>query len=142
MVDRERVARLLDRTAADLRKLRRYRDTRPAQSEPLDEAWLDAVKYTFITAIEGCARIAHHLVVSEGWRIAEANADAVRSLAHNGVVTCATAEATATAVGFRNVLVHEYAVVDDDRVVTNLDRLDELERFVGEVASWVDRQPA
>ena len=43
----------------------------------------------------------------------------------------------AGAVGFRNVLVHQYVEVDDERVVDNLDRLDDLRRFVGDVARWL-----
>ena len=138
MVDRERVARLLDRVAADLQKLARYGQSR---QDPVDERWLDAVKYTFVTAIEGCGRVAHHLVVSQGWPIAESNADAIRELAVQGVVPGPVAEPVATAVGLRNVLVHQYAEVDDDRVVAALDRLSDLERFVAEVADWLERGP-
>lgn len=137
MVDRERVSRLLDRALADVHKLGRYRRARP---EPIDGAWLDAVKYTLVVAIGGCGRIAHHIVVSEGWRIAESNADAIRELAAHGVVASATAEPVAAAVGLRNVLVHQYADIDDHRVVANLDRLGDLERFVREVAAWLESQ--
>ncbi|MDN5917023.1 MAG: DUF86 domain-containing protein [Pseudonocardia sp.] len=138
MVDRERVSRLLDRTVADLHKLRRYRGSRPGGA---DEAWLDAVKYVLITAIEECTRVAHHLVVSEGWPIADSNAGAIRTLARQGVIAPATAEPVAAAAGLRNVLVHQYIDVDDVQVVADLDRLSDLEQFVSEVAAWVERQP-
>ncbi len=52
-----------------------------------------------------------------------------------------TAEAVATAVGFRNILVHEYAEVDNQRVVNNLDRLSDLEAFVSSVAAWLSEHP-
>lgn len=137
MVDRERVSRLLDRTLADLHKLGRYRRDRPTTA---DEAWLDAVKYALVTAIDGCTRVAHHLVVSEGWPVADSNADAIRMLDRHGVVAPSTAEPVAAAAGLRNVLVHQYIDVDDDQVVANLDRLGDLERFVSEVAAWVEQQ--
>jgi uncharacterized protein YutE (UPF0331/DUF86 family) len=41
--------------------------------------------------------------------------------------------------GFRNVLVHEYAVVDLRRVHAGLDRLDDLDAFVAEVEAWLAR---
>ncbi len=44
-----------------------------------------------------CAGIAHHLIVSEGWRVAESNADAVRALGQQQVVPASTAEAVARA---------------------------------------------
>jgi uncharacterized protein YutE (UPF0331/DUF86 family) len=36
--------------------------------------------------------------------------------------------------GFRNVLVHGYAIVDDQRVVDDLRRLDDIERFSEQIA--------
>jgi uncharacterized protein YutE (UPF0331/DUF86 family) len=51
-------------------------------------------------------------------------------------VPAPTAESVAKAVGFRNVLVHEYTDVDDERVRDNLQRLDDLEAFVSHVAAW------
>lgn len=43
------------------------------------------------------------------------------------------------AAGFRNLLVHEYAAIDDRIVVANLDRLDDLEAFVDAVTRWMER---
>ena len=107
MVDQERVDRLLARVAADLRELAGYRRR---GTELLDDRTeLAAAKYYFITAIEGCARVAQHLIAAEGWLVAESNADAVRRLGSQGVLDMSTAESVATAVGFRNILVHEYS---------------------------------
>ncbi|MDQ4009496.1 MAG: DUF86 domain-containing protein [Actinomycetota bacterium] len=72
----------------------------------------------------------------EGWRVAESNADAVRSLGAQRVVLAQTAEVVATAVGSRNVLVHEYVDVDDGQVCDNLERLGDVEAFVSQVAAW------
>lgn len=134
VVDQERLDRLLDRVASDLKLLDRYRT---AERKLLDDPIrLAAVKYHFITAIEGCARIAHHVIASEGWRVAEFNADAVRRLGAQRVVLAPTAEAVARAVGFRNVLVYEYVDVDDGQVCDNLERLADLKAFVSQVAAW------
>ena len=134
MVDQERLDRLLDRVASDLKVLDGYRT---AEGDLLDDPTrLAAAKYHFITAIEGCARIAHHVIASEGWRVAESNADAVRMLGVQRVVPAQTAEAVARAVGFRNVLVHEYIDIDDSRVRDNLERLADLDAFVSQIAAW------
>jgi uncharacterized protein YutE (UPF0331/DUF86 family) len=133
VVDQEWLDRLLDRVAVDLKVLAEYR----AAGDPLENATrLAAVKYHFITTIEGCTRIAHHIIASEGWRIAESNADAVRALSAQHVVLAPTAEAVARAVGFRNVLIYEYIDVDDGRVRDNLERLGDFEAFVSQVAVW------
>ena len=57
-------------------------------------------------------------------------------LARHGVIAAELAEVLARAVGFRNVLVHGYAEVDDDLVVAQLDRVERLEAFVADVSRW------
>ena len=99
-----------------------------------------AAKYHFITAIQACSRAAHHIVAAEGWPVPETNADAVTLLEGHGVVPAPLAEAVAPAMGFRDLLVHEYAAIDDERVVANLGRIEDLERFVGAVAAWLPRE--
>ncbi|MBY3553939.1 DUF86 domain-containing protein [Modestobacter lapidis] len=97
---------------------------------------LRAIKYGFVTAIEGCVRAAQHVVASEGLGMPESNADAVRLLGRHTIVDAATAESVAVAVGFRNILVHEYAEVDDRRVVANVELVGDLDAFAGALARW------
>jgi uncharacterized protein len=138
MVDQERVDRLLDRITADIDKLH---GLRPRGADLLrDPTALAATKYYFITAIEGCARVAQHILAAEQWPVAETNADAVRRLGKHGVMQVELAEAVARAVGFRNVLVHEYAEIDDGRVLENLERLADLSDFVSAVARWSEEK--
>ncbi len=59
-------------------------------------------------------------------------------LGRHGVLDGALAARLAKAVGLRNVLVHQYAEVDDDRVVGFLDRLGDIDQFVAAVSSWLD----
>lgn len=47
-----------------------------ADGEARPDSDLDAIKYRFITLIEGAARIAHHITVSEGWGAPDSNAAA------------------------------------------------------------------
>ena len=98
---------------------------------------MSATKYRFVTAIEAVLDVAHHLLASELWGPADTSADAVRLLAQHGVLDDDLAVRLAEAVGFRNVLVHGYAEVDDDLVVANLDRLDDLQSFIDQVTAWV-----
>jgi len=133
MVDRERLIRLLDRVRRDRQRL-------AALGADLSEADLDAVKYRFITLIEGAARIAHHLAVSEGWGAPDTNATAFTELAQRRVLDGELASRLAAASGFRNVLVHQYTEVDDDRVVANLHRLGDFDAFVDQVGRWLVAQ--
>ena len=135
MVDERRVRRLLQRISEDLSYLRsRAESDREAIRRDPDR--LAALKYVFVTAIEGCLDVAQHLCASEGWGPPSTNADALRLLGRHGVLPSDLADGIARAVGFRNVLVHGYAEVDDRLVVAQLDRVAELEDFVAAVSRW------
>jgi uncharacterized protein YutE (UPF0331/DUF86 family) len=95
------------------------------------------VKYTFVTAIEACVDVAQHICATEGWGPPADNGDAVRLLGEHGVCTPALAHSIRQAVGFRNVLVHEYIRVNDDIVINRLKALGDLQDFVSQVAAFV-----
>lgn len=84
MVDKLRVRRLLLSVSDDLRRLEVEAGADEVRRE--DPMWLPGVKYTPITAIEGCVDVAQHLCASEGWGPPADNGDAVRMLARHGVL--------------------------------------------------------
>ena len=136
MVDEDRVRRLLRGIETDVQFLGRYVD-RPAAEVLADEALLRGIKYALITAVEGCTRVAHHIAVAQGWPVAETNADAIRQLGREGVLTPELAGSIAQAVGLRNLLVHQYGDIDDRRTVGYLARLSDLRDFTTAVARWM-----
>jgi uncharacterized protein YutE (UPF0331/DUF86 family) len=137
VVDPERLHRILRRITDDLASLRRYA---VLDEEVLlaDEARLGHTKYLFVTLLEGCIDAAHHVCASEGWGPPDTNADAMRLLARHGALTHERAEVMAAAVGFRNLLVHGYADVDDRRVVAYLQLLGDVEAFVADLIRLID----
>jgi uncharacterized protein YutE (UPF0331/DUF86 family) len=136
MVDEDRIVRLLRGVTDRIDRLSAAAQTPPEQRIDL---WLDGVKYLFVTTIEGCVDVAHHISSSEGWSSPDTNATAMRALASHGVIGHHTGETLAAAAGFRNVLVHQYLAVDDTIVVAALDRLDDLRAFVADVARFLQR---
>lgn len=134
MVDQERVLRLLNRIERDVGVLA---DLASRDGIVDDAILLGAVKYHFVTAIEGCAKVAHHLAASEGWPVSDSNGDAVRRLGDRGVLDPSLARSLASAVGFRNLLVHQYAEVDDELTVAHLNDLGDLRQFARQVAGWL-----
>jgi uncharacterized protein YutE (UPF0331/DUF86 family) len=137
VVDETRVFRLLRAVAEDLSVLRSAAQATPQQrSEPL---WLRGVKYTFITAIEACIDVAQHICAAEGWGPPQDNADAITLLARHGVLQRDLADRMRQAVGFRNVLVHEYIAVDNAIVLAMLKDPSDLEHFSRQIATWLGR---
>jgi uncharacterized protein YutE (UPF0331/DUF86 family) len=135
MVDEDRVLRLLRSITDDLSVLRRESDADETRRE--DPIWLRGIKYTFVTAIEACLDVAQHICATEGWGPPADNGDAVRLLGEHGVCTPELALSIRKAVGFRNVLVHEYIKVNDDIVIDRLETLEDLDSFVRQVASFL-----
>lgn len=140
VVDAVRLARLLQALGERLAFLR----DRAAEDRPTlraDPVRLAAVKYGFVTALEAVLDITHHLLAAELWGPADSGGDAVRVLVRHGVLTGETGERIARAIGFRNLLVHGYADVDDDVVVAYLGRLDDLQQVLDQVRDWAARKP-
>lgn len=138
MVDQPRVRRLLQGVSDDIALLaERARLDRYELQVDIDR--VAAVKYFFVTAIEGCVDVAHHLCASESWAAPASNADAFHILARHGVVDRELGGRLGRAAGFRNLLVHEYAAIDDRIVLANLDRLGDLDAFVDGVTGWMER---
>jgi uncharacterized protein YutE (UPF0331/DUF86 family) len=135
MVDEGRVLRLLRNVTDDVAVLQR--ESVAGEERRQDPIWLRGVKYTFVTAIEACVDIAQHICAAEGWGPPADNGDAMRLLGEHGVLTVQLATSVRQAVGFRNVLVHEYIEVDDAIVVDRLGDLSDLEEFVSKVAAYV-----
>ena len=134
MVDAERLHRLLRRVADDLAVLRDYAAV-DAEDLAADPVRLGHVKYLFVTMIEGCLDAAHHVTAAQGYGPADTNAAAMLLLARHDVLPPEVGTAMARAVRFRNVLVHNYAVVDDRQVVAYLQQLDDIDSFVAAMSA-------
>lgn len=99
---------------------------------------LGDLKYTFQTALEACIDAAHHLLADQGLGVPASNADAFRKLAAAGLLAEELARTMAAAARFRNVLVHDYAEVDDTKVVDHLQHLPEIRAFVAAMTALLD----
>jgi uncharacterized protein YutE (UPF0331/DUF86 family) len=138
VVDEVRVTRLLRSLDQGLGSLARREEATP--SERQDETWLLAVKYLFVTTIEACIDIAQHVCSTESLGTPTDNGDAIRRLGDAGIIMTETATAMVAAVGFRNVLVHEYVEVDDQIVIQRLQEHADLRDFGTQVGQWLSQQ--
>lgn len=128
MVDEVRLLRLLRSVSNEVSVLR---DESSADDQRrADPIWLRGVKYTFVTAIEACVDAGQHVCSSEGWGPPRDNGDVMVVLARHGALEVEQGRRMRQAVGFRNVLVHEYVTVDDSVVLARLADVSDLEAFV------------
>lgn len=137
MVDADRLLAILGRVTARLRILRGYAET-DREGLLADRVRMGDLKYTFQTAIEACVDAAHHVVADLGLGVPNSNGEAFRLLSGADLLATELATEMASAAGFRNVLVHDYAEVDDPQVVKNLQHLDALQAFVGAMSKLLE----
>lgn len=135
VVDEVRVFRLLRAITDDLSVLRS--ESHADEVRRVDPMWLRGVKYTFVTSIEACVDVAQHICSAHGWGPPQDNGDAMKVLGRHGALSAELSDAMRKAVGFRNVLVHEYVEVSDDIVVARLGDLRDLEQFVEQLTAFL-----
>jgi len=138
VVDEVRVLALLRSVTDDLDVL--AGETAADGQRRADPLWLPGIKYLFVTAIEACVDVAQHVCATEGWGPPKDNGDSIELLGRHGVLTIDLATRLRRAVGFRNVLVHEYVDVDDRIVVDRLRDPSDLRAFVEAVVRWLSGQ--
>lgn len=130
MVDPDRVRRLLT-------SLLRWRAVLVEEpGHPL------ARRYAVQAAAQAAIDVANHVIASEGWRVPQDYGDAFRVLAEHGVITDALAERFRALTGLRNLLVHLYDDVDDERVAREVrGGLSDLADFSRAVARLTQATP-
>lgn len=127
MASPPRLHALLDRIGEETAHLRRLS---VLTLEELEPDLIASVKYRFVVAIEASIDAARHVGVSSGLRGATDFADSFVVLGEAGYLEADLVARLKGMAGFRNLLVHGYAEVDDTRVVEILQtRLDDLDAF-------------
>jgi len=91
----------------------------------------------FENAIQACADLAKHVATRDfGWD-GSSSKEAITVLANEGVIEETTADTLVSAIGFRNVLAHEYGKVDAVEVFDTLQTgLGVYNSYSREVATW------
>lgn len=135
MVDPHRLRALLGRLAERLSRLRDYAAL-PTERYLESPEKVAASKYLLLTSIEDALSIANHVIASEGMRSPVDLADAFGVLREAEMLDPSLSERLQAMARFRNLLVREYARVDDARVHGFLrDDLEDLDRFASAVLS-------
>ncbi|MGI9119189.1 MAG: type VII toxin-antitoxin system HepT family RNase toxin [Acidimicrobiales bacterium] len=127
MVDEDRVRRLLT-------MLERYRSLL-AEDNPDPYRRRHLVQ----TAAQICIDLANHVIAADGHRVPRDDGDAFRVLAEVGVLDDGLADRMVALAGARNLIVHIYAEVDDERLarVIRDGGCDDLSAFAARVAALV-----
>lgn len=137
MVDPDRVRTKLGKLEGYLRGLQEKQDaSRDAYRR--DRDLQDIVERRFEKAIQASLDIAAHVVAAEGFREPENYGDLFDILGEEDVLSPSLSNEMVEMAGFRNVLVHEYADIQDDRVYDHLQNLDRFRKFAEAIQRFLD----
>jgi uncharacterized protein YutE (UPF0331/DUF86 family) len=100
-----------------------------------------AIERAFQLAIQNVLDIAAHILAAEGWNDWDEYRELGARLSDHGVISPALAQALASMAGFRNLLIHEYAIIREDRMCDYLrHNLDDFDRFAAAVRAHLRRR--
>jgi uncharacterized protein YutE (UPF0331/DUF86 family) len=99
-----------------------------------------AVERTLHTAIEACLDIGHHIITREGFRPPEDDKDVFVVLGEENVISRELASRLVEMAKFRNLLVHEYARLDNSVVYGILKRrLGDFDEFAQAIVAYLSQ---
>lgn len=139
MVDPDRVLTKLGKLDQYLRGLAEKQDC-TLEEYRRDRDRRDVVERRFEKSIQAALDVASHVVAEAGYREPEDYGDLFVILGEEGVLSSSTAEDMVEMAGFRNVLAHEYASIDDERVYQHLQDLERFRTFASEMQASLDGQ--
>jgi len=130
MIDRDVI---LDKASRIERHLRRIRDKRDIDLnqflEDLDVQ--DIVLFNLQIAIQNCIDIGSHIISDEGLGVAGSTSEIFYILQENGYIDAQLTEKIITAVGFRNLVAHEYGNLDLAKVYQIVhEDIEDIEFFI------------
>lgn len=140
-VDRVIVEGRFDIIDRNLRFLEEYRGI---SLKRFSESYRDAqaAKYSLLEIIESCIGIANHIISVKAFRRAEKYSDMFRVLREEGVLGDRLAQRLEDMARFRNLLVHRYGEIDDERVLEIIQHnLGDIVEFEKQIQRFVDEQP-
>jgi uncharacterized protein YutE (UPF0331/DUF86 family) len=130
------IERRLDELSERLARLRPLQSKSRADFD--EDAYLrDIVERNLEIAAQCCIDISHRIISLENALKPSDYAEAILRLGELGVLPPDFARAIAPIAGFRNILIHEYLGIDWDIVYSNLQQLDDLDRFGKLVRLWL-----
>ncbi|HMA83054.1 MAG TPA: DUF86 domain-containing protein [Candidatus Thermoplasmatota archaeon] len=99
---------------------------------------MQATKHSLQESIEACLDIANHLISEQGWVRAETYADMFLRLNEHNIIDSELKDSLSDMARFRNLLVHRYGAIDDERVWMIIqENLDDFELFIKKIEAFI-----
>ena len=134
-----------DKLASLRRCIQRVEQWRPVTASALanDADAQDILSLNLTRAVQLCVDIAAHIIADRKQEPPATMAGSFEQLAEQGILTEELAARLRSAVGFRNIAVHEYQAINWDIVFAIVhDRLGDFKAFARAIVTYLDAQPS
>jgi uncharacterized protein YutE (UPF0331/DUF86 family) len=98
-----------------------------------------ALRYGFLVSIQIMIDLACHIVVHQNLGTANTYADCIVLLRKFNYIDASLEKSLKGMAGLRNLLVHEYVIVDIDKLYDMIQHLDDFKNFIFAIEHYTDR---
>jgi uncharacterized protein YutE (UPF0331/DUF86 family) len=137
-IDKDRVAAYISEIKTSLNTLKNYKnlDKKAFLASPVA---IRDTKYCFIIAAQAAIDLCYHLTAKIIRKAPADYSNCFELLSETGYFKEETLKRMAVMAKFRNLLVHHYIKVDDERVYEKLDEISCFEDFINELAAAINQ---
>ncbi|MBO3804147.1 MAG: DUF86 domain-containing protein [Candidatus Brockarchaeota archaeon] len=139
-VERDVIEGKLDIIERNLKFLNEYKTASPRR---FVKSYKDvqAVKHSLLEIMEACIDIANHIISAKGYRRAEEYSEMFEILKEERIIRKELANKLEDMARFRNLLVHRYGDIDNERVLDIVKRdLRDVVEFEKEIEDFLDKE--
>jgi len=133
-VDKERIVSLIGEIEKSLGLLKEY-GQKEKELLVADLKSLGSAKYYLMVAVEACIDISNHIIAKEHIGVPESYSDCFKILGDRGIISKELSEKLINMAKFRNLLVHLYWKVNDEKIYEILQyKLVDFDEFIEQIA--------
>ena len=136
-IDKDRILSLIGEIEKSLTILNEYSSIQKKELVT-DLKALGSIKYYLIVAIEACIDIANHIIAKERYGVPKTYSDCFSILLERKIISKQLANKLINMAKFRNLLVHLYWNVNDERIYEILQtELEDFEEFIRHISAKI-----
>jgi uncharacterized protein YutE (UPF0331/DUF86 family) len=133
-VDKERIVSLIGEIQKSLSILKEY-GQKEKELLIADLRSLGSAKYYLMVAVEACIDMSNHIIAKEHIGIPESYSDCFKMLGNRGIISKELSKKLINMAKFRNLLVHLYWKVNDEKIYEILQyELVDFDEFIEQIA--------
>jgi len=138
MIDKNVIARRLAQLEKNIRKLRKIASTH-YEEFVWDEDTLSIAERNLQVAIQICLDIGNHIISALGLREPESYGDIFTILSEAGILPKEFTEKIRGMAGLRNILVHEYLIIEPAQIYKHLQRVNDFQEYARYIVEYMEK---